>query len=118
MNVKFGVYEHYKGNGKKYRVIGVAKHSETLEDMVVYEALYDNEVSKLWVRSLEMFVGEVEFNSEAYSPSPWGGVSLAEGLETFGFQDRISAWASPEATTAYTMPTTTSSFRSNTAKLS
>ena len=60
MDIKLGVYEHYKGNGKKYRVIGVAKHSETLEDMVVYEALYNNEVSKLWVRPLKMFLEEVE----------------------------------------------------------
>lgn len=64
MELKPGVYEHYKGNGKKYRVIGVAKHSETLEDLVVYEALYDNEVSKLWVRPLEMFVGEAEIHGE------------------------------------------------------
>lgn len=60
MSLNLGVYEHYKGSGKKYRVIGVAKHSETLEDMVVYEALYDNEVSKLWVRPLSMFLEEVE----------------------------------------------------------
>jgi hypothetical protein len=58
MELKPGVYEHYKGN--KYRVIGVAKHSETLEDVVVYEALYDNKTSQLWVRPLEMFLGEVE----------------------------------------------------------
>lgn len=59
MDFKLGVYEHYK-NRKKYRVVGVAKHSETLEDMVVYEALYENEVSKLWVRPLAMFLEEVE----------------------------------------------------------
>ena len=59
MDLKPGVYEHYKG-GKKYRVLGVAKHSETMEDMVVYEALYENEMSKLWVRPLAMFLGEVE----------------------------------------------------------
>lgn len=59
MDLKLGVYEHYK-SGKKYRVLGVAKHSETLEDMVVYEALYENEVSKLWVRPIDMFLGEVE----------------------------------------------------------
>jgi hypothetical protein len=46
--LKLGKYRHY--NGKKYRVVGIAKHSETLEDLVVYEALYDNEVSPLWVR--------------------------------------------------------------------
>ncbi len=53
MTVKPGIYEHYKG--EKYRVLGVAKHSETLEDMVVYEALYDNELSKLWVRPAALF---------------------------------------------------------------
>ena len=63
MDLKLGVYEHYK-NGKKYRVLGVAKHSETLEDMVVYEALYENEMSKLWVRPLAMFLEEVEFNGK------------------------------------------------------
>lgn len=64
MNLKSGVYEHYK-SGKKYRVIGIAKHSETLEDMVVYEALYENEMSKLWVRSLEMFLGDVAVDGKA-----------------------------------------------------
>lgn len=64
MDLKLGVYEHYKGNGKRYRVIGVAKHSETLEDMVVYEVLYENEISKLWVRPLKMFLGEVEIDGK------------------------------------------------------
>jgi len=62
MDLKLGVYEHYKG--KKYRVIGVAKHSETLKDLVVYEALYKNELSKLWVRSLVMFLEEVEVDGK------------------------------------------------------
>lgn len=57
MDLKPGVYQHYKG--KKYRVIGVAKHSETLEDLVVYEALYDNEKSKLWIRPIEIFLEEI-----------------------------------------------------------
>ena len=63
MNLKLGVYEHYK-SGMKYRVLGAAKHSETLEDMVVYEALYENEMSKLWARPLSMFLEEVEFNGK------------------------------------------------------
>jgi hypothetical protein len=56
--IKKGIYEHYKG--KQYRVLGVAKHSETLEDLVVYEALYENELSQIWVRPLSMFLEEVE----------------------------------------------------------
>lgn len=35
------------------------------EDMVVYEALYENEVSKLWVRPLEMFIGDVEIDGKS-----------------------------------------------------
>jgi hypothetical protein len=56
--MKLGLYRHSK-TGKKYRVIGTAKHSETLEDLVVYEALYDNPRSKLWVRPKSMFLEEV-----------------------------------------------------------
>lgn len=56
-NIKPGLYRHYKGFN--YRVIGVCKHSETLEDLVVYEALYDNKRSKLWVRPYEMFLEDV-----------------------------------------------------------
>ena len=55
-----GRYLHYKGN--EYRVIGLAKHSETLEALVVYEALYDNPHSKLWVRPKGVFLEEVEVN--------------------------------------------------------
>lgn len=58
-----GIYEHYKH--KLYRVIGTAKHSETLEELVVYEALYDNKDSKLWVRPKKMFLEKVEVNGES-----------------------------------------------------
>ena len=58
MTIKLGIYQHHKG--MKYRVLGVVKHSETLEDLVIYEALYDNKVSKLWVRPLEMFLDKIE----------------------------------------------------------
>ncbi len=61
MDLKLGIYEHSK-SGKHYRVIGVAKHSETLEDLVIYEALYENKMSKLWARPLKMFTEEVEIN--------------------------------------------------------
>lgn len=56
--IKIGKYRHYKGG--LYRVLGVVKHSESLEDLVLYEALYDNPRSKLWVRPLKMFVEKVE----------------------------------------------------------
>ena len=45
-------------------MIGVAKHSETLEELVVYEALYDNDLSKLWVRPKEMFLESVELDGQ------------------------------------------------------
>jgi len=50
-----GIYEHYKG--RKYCVVGIAKHSETLEDMIVYRQLYDP--YGLWVRPMEMFLETV-----------------------------------------------------------
>lgn len=55
--LQLGVYQHYKG--KQYLVLGIAKHSETLEDLVVYCALYENQKSALWVRPLKMFLEEV-----------------------------------------------------------
>ncbi len=58
--LKFGKYRHYKG--KDYEVIGVAKHSETLEDLVVYKKLYDD--YSLWVRPLKMFLEKVEVNGK------------------------------------------------------
>ena len=56
--MKTGIYKHFK-TGNLYKVIGVGKHSETLEDLVFYEALYDNKMSKLWARPLSMFTEEV-----------------------------------------------------------
>lgn len=53
-----GKYKHYKGN--LYEVIGVAKHSETMEEMVVYKALYQKEGENLWVRPKAMFIEDVE----------------------------------------------------------
>lgn len=52
-----GIYQHYKGD--KYLVLALAKHSETLEDMVVYVSLYDNPESQVWVRPANMFFGTV-----------------------------------------------------------
>ena len=52
---RIGIYEHYKGN--RYEVIGVGKHSETLEELVVYRALYGE--GGLWIRPLKMFLEKV-----------------------------------------------------------
>ena len=52
-----GLYEHYKG--KRYIVHGVVKHSETLEDLVYYECLYENKLGKMWVRPKEMFLESI-----------------------------------------------------------
>ena len=59
--MKLGKYRHSK-TGKFYNVIGIAKHSETLEELVVYECLYKNPTSKLWVRPMKMFLEKVEIN--------------------------------------------------------
>jgi len=61
-NLRCGVYHHYKG--KNYKVIGLARHSETLEELVIYEALYPNPKSKFWVRPKKMFLGKVEVGSK------------------------------------------------------
>lgn len=56
MSVKIGgIYRHYKGN--LYEVLVIAKHSETLEEMVVYKALYGEGL--VWVRPLSMFEEEI-----------------------------------------------------------
>lgn len=51
-----GIYEHYKGN--KYELLYIAKHSETLEQMVVYKSLYGE--GEIWVRPLSMWNEQVE----------------------------------------------------------
>ncbi len=52
-----GIYLHYKK--QKYRVLGVARHSETLEEVVYYECLYDNPQGRLWVRPIDLFLGKI-----------------------------------------------------------
>ncbi len=57
-----GKYRHYKN--KPYEVLGVARHSETLEYLVVYRCLYDNPDGTLWVRPYNMFVETVEIDGK------------------------------------------------------
>ena len=56
MDIKPGIYQHFKGN--RYEVIGLASHSETMEPMVVYRALYGE--GGLWVRPAAMWNETVE----------------------------------------------------------
>ena len=56
MELKLGKYKHFKGN--EYLLIGIATHSETMEQMVVYKALYGEQ--GLWVRPASMWTELVE----------------------------------------------------------
>ena len=60
--IKKGRYRHFKGN--EYEVIGTAKHSETLEEYVVYKALYGE--GGLWVRPKEMWNETVERDEKTF----------------------------------------------------
>ena len=65
MEIKLGKYEHYKG--KQYEVIGIAKHSETLGDSVIYKALYDSEEfgdNALWARPKDSFLETVNIDGK------------------------------------------------------
>ena len=62
--IELGKYLHYK-TGKLYQVLGTARHSETLEDMVVYQALYYCEKfgrNQIWVRPKKMFLEYVVYD--------------------------------------------------------
>lgn len=60
--IKPGRYRHFKGN--EYEVLYIAKHSETLEPMVVYRALYGE--GDIWVRPADMWNETVERNGQVY----------------------------------------------------
>lgn len=61
-NIKLGKYRHFKGG--EYEVIGIAKHSETQEEMVIYRALYGE--GQIWVRPACMWNERIERNSESF----------------------------------------------------
>lgn len=60
--IKLGKYRHFKGN--EYEVIGIAKHSETLEEMVVYRALYKGD--GIWVRPASMWDETIERDGKIF----------------------------------------------------
>lgn len=62
MEIKTGKYRHFKGN--MYEVIAIAKHSETLEEMVVYRALYGH--GDVWVRPAAMWNETVERDGKTF----------------------------------------------------
>ena len=62
MEIRIGRYRHFKG--KEYEVISIARHSETLEEMVVYRALYGE--SGLWVRPASMWNEIVERDGQTF----------------------------------------------------
>lgn len=62
MEIKLGKYRHFKGN--EYRVLAIARHSETLEEMVVYQALYGE--MGIWVRPASMWNETVQRDGKTY----------------------------------------------------
>jgi hypothetical protein len=60
LNIKQGIYRHFKGN--KYHILGVAQHSENESSLVVYRPMYG--AGDLWVRPVEMFLETVELDGQ------------------------------------------------------
>ncbi|MBL7670806.1 MAG: DUF1653 domain-containing protein [Bdellovibrionaceae bacterium] len=56
------LYHHYKN--KPYTYIGLARHSETLEEMVIYETRYENDQGRVWVRPKQMFFESIDHDGK------------------------------------------------------
>ena len=67
MSLKKGLYKHFKGN--PYRLLEIARHSETGEEMVVYQALYGER--GIWVRPLAMFDESIERDGKTIKRFSW-----------------------------------------------
>ena len=67
--LKPGIYQHFKGH--RYQLLYVARHSETLEDMVVYRALYGE--GGVWVRPASMWNEHVDKNGYSGPRFAWVG---------------------------------------------
>lgn len=59
-NIILGNYRHYKGG--EYKVLHIVRHSETLEELVVYQDKNNSEL--VWARPLEMFIGEEDYKGD------------------------------------------------------
>jgi len=70
--LKPGIYQHFKGN--RYELLYVARHSETLEPMVVYRALYGE--GGVWVRPANMWFEHVEKDDYSGPRFAWVGETL------------------------------------------
>ncbi|MFA5763781.1 MAG: DUF1653 domain-containing protein [archaeon] len=70
MEIKQGqIWVHYKGINKRYEIIALGKDSNTLEDLVVYKALYQGEFKfgQIWIRPVKEFLETVEKNGEKFN---------------------------------------------------
>ncbi|MEY3182253.1 MAG: hypothetical protein RLZ35_238 [Pseudomonadota bacterium] len=78
MTVRPGIYKHYKG--MFYQVLGISRHSETLDILVVYQAL-DGDYG-LWVRPVELFTGTLFLDGKMVQRFTWisEGTSQAPAL--------------------------------------
>lgn len=61
--IQLGIYEHYKG--QRYRVLGIAQHTETSDEFVIYQALYGDQL--LWARPISLFYEKVLQDSQEVS---------------------------------------------------
>lgn len=79
MSVEIGYYKHFKG--RIYQVIGVGKHSETTEELVVYKGLYDGPhgYGAIWIRPVPMFLETIERDGKTMRR--FAPISDAEAIE-------------------------------------
>jgi hypothetical protein len=68
--IKLGKYRHFKGG--EYEVIGIGKHSESLEEYVIYRALYGD--GDIWLRPLSMFLSKVERDGKTFDRFTYLGI--------------------------------------------
>jgi hypothetical protein len=82
MSVELGYYKHFKGN--IYQVIGVGKHSETGEELVVYKGLYDGPhgYGAIWIRPVPMFEETIERDGKTMRR--FAPISTGEAVEILG----------------------------------